>query len=122
MTSEEKKAFLLLKSIIFNFHGIDEDEQAILDEAASRLEASAELQWANEFLAEDYYSAFDRAQEFLDPIMKGFDEAKRLDYLSQVWDANNHKGYISEMEATAMIRLAQSWEIETELIDMIKNK
>ncbi len=122
MTSEEKKAFLLLKSIIFNFHGIDEDEQAILDEAASRLDADNELQWANEFLAEDYYSAFDRAQEFLDPIMKDFDKPKRLDYLSQVWDANNLKGYISEMEATAMIRLAQSWEIETELIDMIKNK
>ncbi len=121
MTSEEKRAFILLKSIIFNFHGIDEDEQEILDETAEELDASEELAWAHNFIAEDYYDAFERAQEFLDPIMLKLDKDKRLDYLSKVWTANNQKGYISEMEATAMIKLAQDWQIENELIEMIKS-
>jgi uncharacterized tellurite resistance protein B-like protein len=120
MTSEEKKAILLLKAIIFNYHGIDEDERAILDETATEMDASKELEWANDFVAQDYYSAFERGQQYLDPIMHQFDKAKRLEYLSRVWEANNLKGYISEMEATAMLKLAQDWQIENELISMIK--
>lgn len=120
MTSQEKQAFILLKCIIFNFHGIDEDEQELLYEAADKLDADKELQWAHEFIAKDYYNAFERAQKFLDPIMIKLEKEKRLDYLNQVWDANYKKGYISEMEATAMIKLAQDWQIESELIDIIK--
>jgi hypothetical protein len=44
----------------------------------------------------------------------------RLYYLSSVWNANNRKGYISEMEAIAMLKLAQDWQIERELLDMIR--
>lgn len=121
MTSEEKKAFILLKCIIFNFHGIDEDEQEILNETAEALKATDELEWAHAFIAEDYYDAFERSQEFLDPIMTQLDKDKRLEYLSKVWDANHQKGYISEMEATAMIKLAQDWQIENELIEIIKS-
>ena len=46
----------------------------------------------------------------------------RLNYLNMVWDANNKKGYISEMEATAMLKLAKDWHVETDLINMIKKK
>ena len=46
MTSEEKKALLLLKSVIFHYHGLDEDEQKILDETAKQLDAQEELKWA----------------------------------------------------------------------------
>ena len=65
MTSEEKKAFLLLKSVIFHYHGLDEDEQKILDETAKKYDAEAELKWANEFIANDYISAFERANKTL---------------------------------------------------------
>lgn len=121
MTSEEKKAFLLLKSVIFHYHGLDEDEQHILDETAKSLDAEAELNWANEFIEEDYYSAFDRARKHLEEIMNSLDKDKRLSYLSMVWEANNKKGYISEMEATAMLKLAKDWHIERDLIEMIRS-
>lgn len=121
MTSEEKKAYLLLKSVIFHYHGLDEEEQAILDETANSLDAHEELAWANAFIGEDYYNAFDRAREYLRDVMLALDSEKRLHYLSLVWEANNRKGYISEMEATAMLKLAKDWEIEADLINMIKN-
>ena len=109
MTSDEKKAFLLLKSVIFHYHGLDEDEQKIL-----------ELKWANEFIATDYISAFERAREYLNKVIGKLDREKRLNYLDLVWKANNKKGYITEMEATAMLKLAKDWEVENELIQLVK--
>lgn len=120
MSSEEKKAFLLLKSVIFHYHGLDEDEQKILDDTARELKAEAELEWANEFISEDYYTAFDRARIYLNDVFKGSDKKKLLSYLDMVWKANNQKGYITEMEATAMLKLAKDWEIENELISMVR--
>ena len=120
MSSEEKKAFLLLKSVIFHYHGLDEDEQKILDDTARELKAEAELEWANEFISEDYYRAFDRARIYLNDVFKGSDKKKLLSYLDMVWKANNQKGYITEMEATAMLKLAKDWEIENELISMVR--
>lgn len=120
MTSEEKKAFLLLNSVIFHYHGLDEDEQEILNETAEKLNANAELEWANQFISTDYYDAFERAREFLAGIMNSIEKAKRLEYMKSVWEANMAKGYVSEMEATAMLKLAKDWDIETDLIKMIK--
>ena len=120
MTSDEKKAFLLLKSVIFHYHGLDEDEQQILDETAESLDAQEELEWANEFIEEDYYSAFERAREYLANAVEGLDEAKKLEHLSMVWDANMKKGYISEMEAMAILKLAKDWGVEAGLMKLVR--
>ena len=121
MTSEEKKAYLLLKSVIFNYHGLDEDEQEILDETADSIDGHDELAWASDFISEDYYNAFERARNYLKDAVQPFDKEKRLSNLSMVWEANNKKGYISEMEATAMLKLAKDWEVESDFIKMIKS-
>ena len=52
--------------------------------------------------------------------MTTLEKEKRLRYLKEVWDANLSKGYISEMEAMAMIKLSKDWDIERELIASIK--
>jgi uncharacterized tellurite resistance protein B-like protein len=122
MTSEEKRAFLLLKTVIFHYHGLDEDEKQVLEETAEEIDATEELEWANQFIEEDYFNAFDRARNYLNNVMMSLNSEKRLNYLMAVWDANNRKGYISEMEATAMIKLARDWGVEGELIEMIKKQ
>lgn len=120
MSSEEKKAFLLLKSVIFHYHGLDEDEQKILDETARDLDAVNELQWANEFISKDYLTAFERARDYLNEVIKPLSKDRRLTILDMVWKANNQKGYITEMEATAMLKLAKDWKIENELILLVR--
>ena len=105
MDTEEKKAFLLLKSIIFQYHGLDESEQQILEETAIELDAQHELQWAKDFISEDYLTAFDRARSYLTSLELG--REKSVQYLAQVWKANNEKGHITEMEAIAMLRFAR---------------
>jgi hypothetical protein len=36
-----------------------------------------------------------------------------------VWQSNNLKGYVTEMEATAMLKLARDWNVEKELIELV---
>ncbi len=113
---EEKKAFMLLKSLILHYHGLDEDEEKILNDSADKLNAHEELEWANSFIAQDYLSAFDRSREYLHKIIGTLELDRKLDYLLSVWEDNNKKGYLTEMEATAMINLAKDWKIEKELL------
>jgi hypothetical protein len=121
MSSEEKKAFLLLKSMIFHYHGLDEDESQILERSANNIDGVDELKWANDFIAEDYSTAFDRARTYLKDAMENVDRDTKLSYLDQVWKSNYQKGYITEMEATAMLKLAKDWGIESDLISMVRS-
>ncbi|GJM27396.1 MAG: hypothetical protein DHS20C17_00310 [Cyclobacteriaceae bacterium] len=120
MSSEEKKSFLLLKSMIFHYHGLDEDEVQILERTAKELNADAELKWANDFIAEDYGTAFNRARNYLKDSLGQLEKSMRLSYLDQVWKDNYQKGYITEMEATAMLEVAKDLGIESELISMVR--
>jgi uncharacterized tellurite resistance protein B-like protein len=46
---------------------------------------------------------------------------KRIELVQMVWQANNLKGYVTEMEATAMLKLAKDWNVEKELIELVLN-
>jgi len=118
--NEEKKSLMLLKAIIFNYHGLDEDEEKILYRTAGELNAQAELKWAFDFIAKDYISAFDRARTYMNKSMNAIDKSKRLQFINLTWKANSEKGYITEMEATAMLKIAKDWEVDQELIALVQ--
>jgi uncharacterized tellurite resistance protein B-like protein len=122
MGEKEKKAYMLLKSVIFHYHGLDEDEIANLNETADELGAHEALVWAEEFITSDHISAFDRAREYLNDIIGDFPKDKRIEYIHLVWKANMLKGYITEMEATAMLKFAQDWSVQDELITLVKQQ
>ncbi|HEY4653115.1 MAG TPA: hypothetical protein VIH22_01305 [Cyclobacteriaceae bacterium] len=118
-TSEEKRVFMLLKSVIFHYHGLDENEKRDLDKTADELFAHTEYEWAMDFIALDYITAFDRARDYLNEIIGDYPRNKRIELVNMVWQANNLKGYVTEMEATAMLRLAKDWNVQKELIDLV---
>lgn len=120
MEKEEKKAFILLKSLIFHYHGLDEDEEKMLLDTAEKYNAHDELQWANDYIAEDFMTAFDRSRDFLKEIIGNLPVETKVSYLFSVWDDNNMKGYLTEMEATAMLKLAKDWNINNELMVKIR--
>jgi hypothetical protein len=120
MTSEEKKAYLLLKSIIFHYHGLDDDEKDNLIATAKELNGQEELEWANDFIAKDYFNSFDRAREYLNEVIGDYPKEKRIMHIEMVWQANNLKGFVTELEATAMLKLAKDWNVEADLIEMVK--
>jgi hypothetical protein len=119
MSTEEKKVYMLLKSVIFHYHGLDEEEKNELDKTANELSAHEEYNWAMNFISQDYITAFDRAREFLNNTIGDYPKKKRVDLVNMVWQANNLKGYVTEMEATAMIKLARDWNVQKELIDLV---
>ena len=119
MNKEEKRVHMLLKSVIFHYHGLDDEERANLEETARDLEAHDELKWANQFIARDYITSFERAREYLLDRIGDYSKEKRIGYIKMVWDSNNIKGYITELELTAMLKLAQDWKVEAELKDMV---
>src|SRR4051794_23395257 len=116
---EYKKVYMLLKSVIFHYHGLDETEKADLERTSTELNAHEEYQWALDFISEDYVTAFDRARDYLNVIIGDYPKDKRVKLITMVWEANNLKGYVTEMEATAMLRLARDWNVKAELIGLV---
>jgi uncharacterized tellurite resistance protein B-like protein len=121
MTPEEKKVYILLKAVIFHYHGLDEEEKNDLDNTAEQLGATEEYKWAIEFISQDYITAFDRARDFLNEIIGDYSKEKRVELINMVWSANNLKGYVTEMEVTAMLKLAKDWNVQQELVDLVLN-
>jgi hypothetical protein len=119
MTQEQKRVRILLKAVIYHYHGLDELEREDLEATAAQLDGKNELTWALEFIARDYITSFDRARTFLNGIIGEYEKEKRVELIQMVWQANNLKGYITEMEATAMLKLARDWNVEKELIELV---
>ncbi len=112
---------MLLKSLIFHYHGLDEEERQILEDSAKELDAMSEMKWANDFIAEDYISAFERSREFLQKIFTTMSEDERINHLVSVWNANNSKGYLTEMETTAILTLSKDWKVEKDFLESVKD-
>jgi uncharacterized tellurite resistance protein B-like protein len=119
MTAEEKKVYMLLKAVIYHYHGLDDAERDDLRNVSTELNAQEELKWALDFVALDYLTAFDRARNYLIEIIGDYPKEQRVDLIRMVWESNNLKGYVTEMEATAMLKLAKDWNVENELIGII---
>lgn len=110
---------MLLKSVIFHYHGLDEAERIDLEKTADGLDAIDEYKWALEFIGRDYITAFERARDYLNEIISDYPKEKRIELINMVWQANNLKGYVTEMEATAMLKLAKDWNVQKELIELV---
>jgi len=119
MSQQEKRVYMLLKAVIYYYHGLDEPERKDLEETAVRLAAEPEHKWAIEFIAKDYVTAFERARAYLNEIIGDYPKNQRVELINMVWQSNNLKGYVTEMEVTAMLRLAKDWNVEQELISLV---
>ena len=122
MLTEEKKILLLLHLIIFNYHGLDKGEKELLADLANRYEAEEELNWAYSMLDNDYYSAHEKIQIWFKDAIYNITPEKKLWYLTTVWQASVKKGFTSEMEATAMLKIAHEWGIQKDLLNIIRKK
>jgi hypothetical protein len=120
MTSEQKKALLLLNSVIFNYHGFDEAEQKILENISSEINAEEELNWVHQFVEQDISNLFERAREYFKTTINAYDKETKLSYLNKAWEATNRKGHITEMEAMGILKLAKDWGVQKELLSLVR--
>ncbi len=117
-----KQAIMLLNSLIYHYHGLDAEEEELLQVTADKYDANEALTWANNFIAEDYISAFERSKNFLKPIFLTLPKEKAIAYLDEIWEGNYDKGYVTEMELSAMKQLAKDWKISPEFEVIIASK
>ncbi len=122
MSVEEKRAFLSLLIIIFNYHGLSEVEQQILQDTASVHDAFNELEWIKEYSKPSIDESYDKLKKYVNDTIGNLAIEKRTEYLNKVWDANQQKGYVSEMEATAMLMLSKEWHVQKEFVQYIREK
>lgn len=123
MNSEQKKALILLKAIIFHYHnGLSEHEEAMLKETAQHIQGEEELIWVKSFIEQEAYTAFDRARAFLNEVVSPLDTDTKIEYLSAVWEAMHAKGFISEIEATAILKFAKDWQVQKELMQFVRKR
>ncbi|HAR20695.1 MAG TPA: hypothetical protein DCR46_08530 [Cytophagales bacterium] len=122
MNSSEKKALILLKAIIFLHHDFTDEEKKVLAQKADTLDAHEELNWVMNFVQEDTYTAYERTRAFLKNALDHVETLQKVAYLCEVWSATNQKGFITEMEAMSMIKLARDWGVESEFIKQVRKK
>lgn len=120
MTSDQKKALLLLNTVIFNYHGLDEEEQKILESIAKEMDAKKELEWVQGFIQEDLANLFERAREYFKTSILNYDKETKVSYLTFVWEGTNKKGHITEMEAMAILKLAKDWGVQREFLNLVR--
>lgn len=118
-SNEEKRVYMLLKAVIFHYHGLDEEERQDLEKTADELNAHEAYQWAQDFIDQDYLTSFERARDYLNDIIADYPKEKRVELINMVWQANNLKGYVTEMEVTAMLKLAKDWNVQEDLISLV---
>lgn len=93
----------------------------MLRAAAMQIGGEDEMKWANDFIAEDYLSAFERSREFLSKVFLKMDSSDRIKYLIESWEENFKKGYVTEMETTAILTLSKDWNVSREFLDQVKS-
>ncbi len=120
MNTEQKKSLLLLKLVIFNYHGLDEEEKKILSDTAAKLEALDELKWAYDFSEQDNLTSFERAREFFKSTIATYEKDFKLEYIKIVWEDASSKGYVSEIEAMSMLKLAKDWGVQKDLLALVR--
>ncbi len=122
MNSEQKKALLLIKAIIFYYHSLRQDEAEMLEQTAKELDAVAELSWTYEFINSDFPSSTSRARTYLKENLESTSKEDKFEILKTVWIDNEKKGYISEIEAVTMLKISKDWGLEGQLIALARSK
>lgn len=120
MNTEQKRSLLLLKLVIFNYHGLDEEEKKILADTAAKLDAQEELKWAYDFSEQDDITSFERAREFFKTTIATYEKDFKFEFIRSVWEDTSSKGYVSEIEAMSMLKLAKDWGVQKDLLALVR--
>lgn len=122
MTSNQKKAFILLQAVVFYFHDLDANELAMLYSNSKELGDNDAVEWALKFMGTDRAATFDKSREFIRLELKSINKDEKLDLLNTTWEQSNLKGFITEMEAIALLKFSKDLGIEQEFIETIRCK
>lgn len=129
MTPEEKEVLLLLEYAIFRYHGFDDNERERLENDAAAMHAQAQLEKVYAFVDDilqktnqSEVAVFEATLRRIKEVFAQLPEERRLEYVIQVWNANKAKGYVTEIEAIAMLRVAKELNVQRGFVEYVRQK
>ena len=120
-TTNQKKAFFLLLCSIFYYHDIEESERSLLLNYCNEFDGKSELDWASDFVKSDILTALKRSRTIVSDILEVESSKDKVEVLSKVWEATKTKGYITQIEANLLLGVSRDWNVESQLIDIVKS-
>ncbi|NIK72565.1 putative tellurite resistance protein B-like protein [Thermonema lapsum] len=129
MTPEEKEVLLLLEYAIFRYHGFDDNERERLENDAAAMHAQAQLEKVYAFVDDilqktnqSEVAVFEATLRRIKEVFAQLPEERRLEYVIQVWNANKAKGYVTEIEAIAMLKVAKELGVQRGFVEYVRQK
>lgn len=120
MDQARRRVYFLLKLMVFFYPRPDEEEMDQLREKAALWKADDDRRWAIEFIDHEPATAFARTTEFVGEQFKGLSKAEREQFLDDIWHADlAPRGYVTEMQAMALLKMAQGWGLQERLLKLL---
>ncbi len=115
-----KKDFFLLCAVVMSWNYLDSEDRALLYEEAANRNAKAELAWTIGFVEKIPETAYERARAWLKVTLGDYPADLQRRCFHDVWQFNQRKGYVTEMEAVSFLRLAQDFDLEQEMARAVR--
>ena len=111
MDETQRRAYFLLKLVIFFYPQPDAEERVQLGDKAHSWKAEQDLAWALQFVEQNTATAFERTQVWLDAMFAALEPAAREAYFTTIWMGDERQPHVTEMQGLALMRLAGGWGI-----------
>ena len=100
---------------------MEESEKSLLLSYCKEFKGKSEFNWADKFVKSDILTAFKRSRTSVSQLLQSENADDRIDVLSEVWEVTKTKGFITQMEASFLLGVSRDWNLESELIAMVKS-
>jgi hypothetical protein len=111
--------YFLLKLVVFYYPRPDEEEMDQLRDKASAWKADEDRRWAIDFVDQEPATAFQRTGEFISGLFTGKSQLEREAFLEDIWSVDIARGYVTEMQAMALLKMAQAWGLQDKLLKLL---
>ena len=119
MDAGQRRAYFLLKLVIFFYPRPDEEENDQLLAKASAWQADEDRRWALAFVEENPATAFERTRAWFTQQFEGQSQTEREAYFTTIWQGDDRLPHVTEMQGLALLRLAQDWGIQDCLLRLL---
>jgi hypothetical protein len=119
LEEHHRRAYFLLKLVIFFYPTPDETEVDYLMAKASAWQAEADRQWAMAFVEQEPATAFERTRAWFTELLTPLAQKDKENFFTTVWQGDERLPHITEMQGLALMRLTQDWGIQNTLLALL---
>jgi len=109
LEEQHRRAYFLLKLLIFFYPTPDETEVYYLMAKASAWQAEADRKCAMAFVEQEPATAFERTRAWFTELLTSLTQKDKDKFFTTVWQGDERLPHITEMHGLTLLRLTQDW-------------